>query len=120
MLAERQSGRAAAGERHAVHFEERNDVLVEGAVVLELVGEIENDVRLEALELLAEQIEVVEDREVLGGVAEFGQRGEHVGLGLPILGLQFRAQVLVERRGRDGVEQGEDFEFSFHAATSCA
>ena len=43
------------------------------------------------------------------------ERGEHVGLGLPILGLQLRAQILVERRGRDGVEQGEDFEFSFHA-----
>src|SRR5439155_10409021 len=62
VLAERQPGRTAPGEGHPVHFEERNDVLVEGAVVLELVGQVENDVRPEALELLSQQIEVVEDR----------------------------------------------------------
>ena len=45
---------------------------------------------------LLQQIEVVEDREVLGRVAEFAQRGEDVGLGLPILGLQLRAQILVD------------------------
>ena len=96
VLAERQAGRAAAGERHAVHFEERDDVLVEGAVVLELVGEVEDDVRLEALELLPQQVEVVEDGEVFDRVAEFGERGEDVGLGLPIVGLQLGAEVLVD------------------------
>jgi hypothetical protein len=65
-----------------VHLEERNDVLVEGAVVLELVGEVEDEVGLEAIEFLAEQVEVVEDGEVRDGVAEFGERGEDVGLGL--------------------------------------
>ena len=48
------------------------------------------------------------------GVAEFGERGEDVGLGLPIVGLQLGAEVLIEGRRRDGVEQGEDFEFLFH------
>ena len=65
VLAKDETGRAAARERHAVHFEKRNDVLVERAVVLELVGQIENDVGLEALQLLAQQIEVVEDGEML-------------------------------------------------------
>jgi len=88
--------------------------LIEGAVVLELVGEVENDIGLEALELLAQQIEIIEDGEVLRGVAELVERGEDVCLGLPVVGLQLGAQVLVERRGRDGVEEGEDFEFFLH------
>ena len=56
VLTERQPSRAAAGEGHAVHGEERGDVLVEGPVVFELVGEVEDDVRLKALELLPQQI----------------------------------------------------------------
>jgi hypothetical protein len=111
VFAERETGGAAAGERDAVHFKERNDVLIERAVVFELVGEVEHDVRLETIELLAQQIEVVEDREVFDRVAEFGERGEDVGLGFPIVGLQFGAEVLINGRRRDGVEQGEDFEF---------
>ncbi len=114
MFAKDETGRAAAGKGHALHFEKRNDVLVEGAVVLELVGEVENDVGREAFQFLPEQIEVVEDGEMLGRVAELAERGQNVGLGFPILRLQLRAQVLVDRRRRDGVEKGEDFEFLFH------
>jgi hypothetical protein len=114
VFAERQAGRAAAGERQPLHFQEGNDILVEGAVVLELIGEVEDDVRLEVLELLPHEVEIVEDGEVLGGVAELFQRREHMGFGFPIIGLQLRAEILVERGGRNGVEQRQDFEFLFH------
>jgi hypothetical protein len=97
-----------------VHFEKRGDVLIERAVVPELIGEIKNDVGLKGIKLLAQKVEVVEDREVLDGVPEFAKGGEDIGFGFPIFGLQFLAQVLINRRRRDGVEQGEDFEFSFH------
>ena len=115
VFAKSQTGRAATGEGHALHFEEGNDVLIERAVVLELVGQIENHVRREAFQFLPQQIEIIEDGEMLRGVAERAECGQDVGLGLPILRLHLRAQVLVDRGRRDGVEQGEDFEFLFHA-----
>src|SRR5207248_7371286 len=37
VLAKNETGRAATGEGHALHFEKRNNVLVEPAVILELV-----------------------------------------------------------------------------------
>ena len=113
VLAERQAGGAAPGERNALQFEKRGDVLVEGAVVFELVGQVEDDVRLELLDLLPDQIRVVEDRQVFGRAIQRLQSRQQVGLGLPIFGGQFAAQILVQRGGPDGVEQGEDFEFAF-------
>jgi len=98
-----------------VHFQERHDVLIERAVVIELVGKIENDIGLETLEFLIQQIEVVENGQVLGLMPQFAQRGQHIGFGLPVLSLQLGAQILIERRGRDGIEQGEYFEFAFHS-----
>ena len=72
---------AAAGERYAVHFEEGNDVLIECAVVFELIGKVEKHVRLKAIELLAQQVQVVEDGEMFNRVTEFGERAKDVGLG---------------------------------------
>ncbi len=99
MLAKRETGRAATGKGHALHFEKRNDVLIEAAVVLELVGEVEKDIGREGLQFLPEQIEIVEDGEMLRRVAERAERGQDVRLGFPILRLQFRAQILIERGG---------------------
>ena len=65
VFAKDETGRAAAGKGHALHFEKRNDVLVEPAVVLELVGQIENDVGREGFQFLPQQIEIVEDGEML-------------------------------------------------------
>ena len=62
-------------------------MLVESPVVFELIGEVENDVGSETLELLLDQIEIVEDGQVGGRVAEFAECGENVRFGLPILGL---------------------------------
>ena len=115
MFAKDQSGRAATGEGDALHFEKGNDVLVEPAVVLELVGQIENYVRREAFQFLPQQIEIIKDGEMFGGVAERAERGQDVGLGFPILGLHLLAQVLIDRGRPDGVEKGEDFEFLLHA-----
>ena len=74
MFAKDETGRAATGKGHALHFEEGNDVLVEPAVVLELVGQIENHVGREGFQLLPQQIEIVEDGEMLRGVAEGAER----------------------------------------------
>ena len=101
MFAKNQTGRAATGKRHALHFEKRNDVLVEPAVILELVGQIENYVGREAFQFLPQQIEVVEDGEVFCGVAERTERGQDVRLGFPILRFHLLAQVLIDR-GRAG------------------
>ena len=114
MLAKDETGRPAAGKGHALHLEKGNNVLVEPAVVFELVGEIENDVRRKAFQFLPEQIEVVEDGEMLGRIAKRAERGQDICLGFPILRLHLRAQVLVDRRRADSVEKREDFEVSFH------
>ena len=119
VLAQNETGRPAAGKGHALHLENGDDVLVESAVVLELVGEVEKNVRRERFQLLPEQIEIVEDGEMLRRVTERAERVQDVRLGLPILRLHLRAQVLVDRGRTDGVEKGEDFEFLFHA-TWCA
>ena len=119
MFAECETGGTATGERQPLHFEKRNDVLIERAIVFELISEIENHVRLEALHLLLQEIEIVEDREMLGRMTETAQCFEDIRFGLPILGLELSAQILIERRGRDGIEQREDFEFSFHFTISC-
>ena len=108
VFAENKTGRAATGEGHALHFEEGNDVLIEAAVILELIGQIENHVRLEGCQLLPQQIEIIKNGEMFCGVAEGSQRAQDVGLGFPILRLHFLAQVLIDRGRPDGVEQGED------------
>ena len=64
---------------------------------------------------MAEQIEIVENGEMLDGVSELGQRGQHVCLGRPIHGFQQRAQILVERGRLHGIEQDEDIEFPLHS-----
>jgi glycerol-3-phosphate cytidylyltransferase-like family protein len=115
VFAERQTGRSAARERHVVEFEERNDVLVESAVVFELVRQVENQVRLKALEFLADEVGIIEYGQVVRDAAQLLQRLEHIGLGLPILRLQFVAEVLIQRRRTNRVEQGEDFQFLLHA-----
>ena len=116
VFAKREAGRAAAGKGHALHFEERNDVLVEPAVVLELVGEIENDIRREALQFLPQQIEIVENGEMLRRVAERrrARPGRSPRFSNPPSSSPF-AEILIDRRGTGGVEKGEDFEFLFHA-----
>ena len=114
MFAKDETGRPAAGKGHVLHLEKRNNVLVEPAVVLELVGEIENDVGREGFQFLPEQIEIVEDGEMLRRITEGAERSQEVCLGFPILRLHLRAQVLVDRRGTDSVEKREDFEVSFH------
>src|SRR5438067_5626390 len=114
VLAKNQPGGAAAGEWHSLHLKKRRDVLVESAVVLELVRQVENDVRRETLHFLAEQIEVVEDGEVLGRMSERAEGGKHVRLGFPVLGFHFLGQVLVDLGWADRVEQSEDFQFLLH------
>src|SRR4029077_14913449 len=87
VFAERQSGRAAASEGQTLHFEERNDVLIEARVVLELLDQIEKDIWLEAFDFLPDKIDVVENSKVIRGVTELGERGHHVCFGLPFLSL---------------------------------
>src|SRR5207247_6252813 len=93
MLAKNQTGRAATGERHALHFEKGNDVLVEPAVVFELVGEVKNYVGGEVFQFLAHQIEVIKNSEMFRGVTKGAERPQDIRLGFPIRG--FRSE---ERR----------------------
>src|SRR3954463_11632135 len=68
VFAKRQAGRAASRERQAVHLQKGDDILVTRPVVVELVGEIENDVGIEPLQLLSQQVEVVENGQMLRGM----------------------------------------------------
>jgi hypothetical protein len=78
------SAGATACKRHIVHGPKGDNILVEAAVVFELVGEVEDDVGLELLDFLLDEIEVVEDGEVFGGIAELGEGVEDVGFGFAI------------------------------------
>jgi hypothetical protein len=49
VLAKGKTGRAAAGERQALHFEKRNDVLIEPRIVPELFDEVEKNIGGESL-----------------------------------------------------------------------
>src|SRR5437868_11045187 len=91
VFAKNESGRAATGKGHTLHFEKGNDVLVEAAVILELVGEIENYVGREVIQFLPDQIEIIKNGEVFCGVTERAERTQDVGFGLPILSLHFLA-----------------------------
>src|SRR5439155_4623022 len=64
VFAKNESGRAATGEGDALHFEKGNDVLVEPAVVFELVGEIKNYIRRKVFQFLPHQIEVIKNGEM--------------------------------------------------------
>ena len=66
----------------------------------------------------AQQIEIIEDREMLLGVTKGAESAQNVGLRFPILGLHLLAQILVDLGRPDGVEQGKDLEFLFHTISS--
>ena len=84
-----------------------------------MFDQIEKNVRLEAFHFLPDKIDIVEDGEMFGGVTEFAERSHHIRFGLPLLGFHFLAQIGVDRRRLDAVEQDQDFEFLFHSVTSC-
>ena len=74
VFAKNETGRAATGEGDALHFEKGNYVLVEPAVVLELIRQIEYYVGGEVFEFLPHQIEIIENGEVFCGVTERAER----------------------------------------------
>ncbi len=111
----RQAGRAAPSKRQVLHFEKRNNVLIEPGLVLELLDEIEKNVRRKRLQFLPNQIDVIVDGEVFRSVTESTQRCHDVRLGFPVLRLQFFREVLIDRGRTCAVEKHEDFEFLFHA-----
>ena len=81
VFAKREACRAATGETQAMHFEKRHDVLIERAVVVELIRQVEDQVRLKLIRLLSKQVQVVEDGEVFDGVAKFAEGRQHAGFG---------------------------------------
>ena len=93
-------------------------MLIEAAIIFELVGQIENDVRVEAFQLLPEQIEVIEYGEMLGWMSQRAQSSEDVCFRLPVIGLHFLAQVLVDRGRPDRVEQSKDLDLFLHVTWS--
>src|SRR5437867_9188360 len=85
VLAERETGRAAAGKGQVLHFEKGNDVLVESGIVLELFDQVEKNIGREGLQFLPEKIDIVKNGKMLRGVAERAECGHDVCLGLPVL-----------------------------------
>jgi len=98
-----------------LHFEKRNDVLVESGVVPELFDKVEKNIGRERLQFLPEKIDIVEDREMFRRVTERAERGHDVRLGFPILCFQLLAEVLIDGGWTGAVEKNQNFEFLFHA-----
>ena len=69
----------------ALHFEKRNNVLVESGIVPELFDEIEKDIGREGLQFLPYEVDIIVDGEMLRSVTEFAERGHDVSLGFPVL-----------------------------------
>jgi hypothetical protein len=115
VLAKGQASRTAAGERQVLHFEKRNDVLIETGLVFELFDEIEKNVGRTSLQFLAHQIDIIVDGKMLRRVSELAERGHNVRLGLPVFGFQFLAEILIQFGGTCAVEEQEDFELLFHS-----
>src|SRR4030095_11400879 len=111
VFAKNESSRAATGEGDALHVEKRNNVLVEPAVVFELVGEVKNYIRPEGFQFLPQQVKIIKDGEMLFGIAKGVESAQDVCFGFPVLGFHLLAQVLIDGGRPDGVEKREDFEF---------
>ena len=104
MFAKGQPGRAAAGERQALHLQKRNNVLVEFRLVPELFDQIEEDIGRERLQFLPQQIDIIIDRQMLRSVAQSAERVHHIRLGLPLFRFQFVTEILVHSRRTGAVE----------------
>ena len=118
VLAKGKTGRAAAGERQALHFEKRNDVLIEARIVPELLDEVEKNIGSEGFQFLAKKIDIVVDREMLRRVAERAKRCHDVRLGLPVLCLQLLREILIDGCRTCAVEKHQHFKFLFHVVLS--
>ena len=114
VLAKRQTSRTAAGERQVLHFEKRNNVLIETRLVFELLDEVEKNVGREGLQFLPDQIDIIINGEVFRRVTELTERGHNVRLRFPVLRLQLLCEVLIELGRTCAVKEHEDFEFLFH------
>ena len=104
VFAKGEPGRTATGERRALHLEQRNDVLVEAGIVFELLDQVEKNLWLKRFHFLPDKIDIVVNREMLRGVTDLVERGHNVRFRLPILGLQFLAQIGVDRRRSHAIE----------------
>ena len=78
-----QAARVAAGIGNAHQFEIAGDVLVVGGLAVELLEQIEDDVRLPALDHVADRLQLGLHAERPGVVAGGAQRREHVVFRLP-------------------------------------
>jgi hypothetical protein len=112
-----QAARIASGVGETQQFEVTDDVLVEYSDVVEILEQIEGDVRPPVVDRLAHDAEVFADAETLDLVAEETQVGAHVVLRFP---LDLGEVVSVDVRGRHQfpVHQGEDAQPP-HSHTRC-
>ena len=86
-------------------------MLVEGRVVAEGVGQVEDHVRAEGLQLLAQGVGIVEERQVFVLIAELRQGGDHAGLGLPGVRLEFRVRSSLAAVGRGESKRASTLSF---------
>jgi hypothetical protein len=114
VLAKRQAGRAAACKWQLLHFEKRNNVLVESGIVPELFDKIEKNGGREGLQFLPYEVDLIVDGEMLRSVTELTQRGHNVRLRLPVLRFQLLCEVLIELGRTCAVKEHQNFEFLLH------
>ena len=98
-----QAARIAAGIGNAQQLEIAGDVLVVGGLAVKLLEQIEDDVRLPALDLVADRLELVLHAERPHLVAGGAQRAHDVVFGLPgvdfLLAVALRASPGAARSG---------------------
>ena len=114
---QQQAAGIAAGVRDAQQLEVADDVLIEDRDVVEVLEQVEDDVRLEVVDRLAHDAEIVADAEVVHLVAGLLQGDGDVELRLPVDAGDVDA-LDVLRRHQIVVHQGENAQLS-HSHTRC-
>ena len=104
-----QAARIAAGIGHAHQFEIARDILVIGRLAVKLLQQVEHDVRLPALDLVADRPQLVLHAEQLHLVARLAQRADDVVPGLPDVDLLLAVALdRIRAAPSSGMQQHQD------------
>ena len=86
VLAKRQTRRARSGVRHAHHFEQAGDVPVVGGHLVEMFGQVENDVGRIGFDLVDDHAGLIPNADSAHFMAELFERFDDMSLRRPIVG----------------------------------
>ncbi len=87
------------GSGYRVYYRQRGDVLIQRAVPLETIKQIENHIGLELRDFLADQIEIVVHAEQRVWITERAQGTDNIRLCDPVGTFEFLGEILVEFGG---------------------